>query len=218
MRLSQSSAQLTGRAVPSTQFPTSPSCSRALYARPNRQLLGSRFELLMFHGFQQARKTLRSASLPSRASRYGRPGIMSDAEACSHSSVVKVAIFTAAQTAESTKFRVQLSAETKTCTVDRLPFFRVALSPSEYRGTLLGNSDPPRPQIHTGSMSFQLDRQPVPRHARICIGGREPDLARSPYPASMPEERGPLSRGPPRHSCILGELPAHRPGRPSDAR
>ena len=73
---------------------------------------------------------------------------MLDAEACSHGSMMKVAIFSARQTLESPEFRVHGGVEPEARPVDGFSFRRVALCPPHYRGALLGDLDPSRPQIH----------------------------------------------------------------------
>ena len=138
--------------------------------------LGGRFQHLSVHGLQRIGETPRSTSRPSRTRRYSRPGVVCNTEAPRNGSVVEVTIFAAAQVAKASESCVQRGAEAKAGSVDRMRFGRVALRPPPHRGALLDDVDPPRPQIRAGRMSFHLNREPVLRHPRISVGGRQPNL------------------------------------------
>ena len=95
---------------------------------------------------------------PSRTSRYSRAEVICDAETCGHGSVVEVTIFTAAQAAKSAEFLVEGGAEAKAGAMNRIAFSRVALCPPPYRGAVLGDADPARPQIRARA----IERPPGP--------------------------------------------------------
>ena len=175
MPLSQSSALLDGRAV----RPPSSVRSRAVLCqtRPTgRQAVASNSSCAAVSNTPA--NPSGSPPLPSRTCRYRCSEIVLDAESCRCSPMMEVTIFTTPQVAKATELRVQGGAEAEACAVDRPEFGRIALRPTTYRCALLGNADPPRPQIHTGCVCVDLDRQPVPRYLRIGIRGRQPDLCR----------------------------------------
>ena len=132
---------------------------------------------------------------PSRTSRYSRAEAIRDTETCGHGSVVEVTIFTLAQAAKPPKLVVEGGAETNAGAMNRIAFGRITLRPPPCRGAVLGDANPARPQIRARRSSVYLDREPVLRHTRIGISGRQPDLRRVLLPPTCQKRQTPRSAG-----------------------